>query len=354
MSAATYYVAPYGSDGNPGVADAPFLTLQQAVNMAGPGDTVVVRDGTYGPGGAVTGGDDSSNNASAVVLGNSGAPDAWITIQSENKWGAVLDCQMQCDSYFNLLNSSYVNIQGFVITRGYKEGIHSNDAAHHIILRGNRIEYIANRSTSSTLGMDGIYTNANCHDFVIDGNVFHDIGRTDQNWLDHGLYLHGSNFTIMNNIFYNIPNGWSIQAADGLSNVLIANNTFVFPNGGGHDGQIMLWNSLSNLYILNNILYGPKNHAVSRYQANLNGCAIANNLVFGVSDAIADGTGCGVAATQIGDPNFVNLQAPFDFHVYADSPAIGTGLPLPTVTDDFDGNARAQGPMGLGAYAMTQ
>ena len=29
-----------------------------------------------------------------------------------------------------------------MITRGYKEGIHSNDAAHNIILRGNRFEYI--------------------------------------------------------------------------------------------------------------------------------------------------------------------------------------------------------------------
>jgi hypothetical protein len=309
-----------------------------------------VRDGTYGPAGAVTGGDNSGNNASAVVLVNSGAPDAWITIQSENKWGAVLDCEMQCDSYFNLRNSSYINIQGFVITRGYKEGIHSNDSAHHIILRGNRIEYIANRSTSSTLGMDGIYTNANCHDFVIDGNVFHDIGRTDNNWLDHGLYLHGSNFTIMNNIFYNIPHGWSIQAADGLSNVLIANNTFVFPNGGGQDGQIMLWNSLSNLYIMNNIFYGPKN-AITRYAATMNTCVIVNNLVFGVYDAIADGTGCGVALTRIGDPYFFNLQAPFDFHVYGNSPAIGTGLPLTTVTDDFDGNLRGAMSADLGAYA---
>ena len=232
LSAATFYVAPDGSDSNPGSASAPFLTLQQAVNTAFAGDTVVVRDGTYGHENSVTGGDSSNNQSSPVVLYNSGSPGAPITIKAENQWGAVLDCELLCDAYINLYNASYIVIQDFVITRGYKEGIHSNDSAHHITLQGNRIEYIANRSSSSTLGLSGMYTNPNCHDFIIDGNQFHDIGRTDANWLDHALYLHGSNFTITNNLFYNIPHGWSIQAADGLNNVVIANNYVRIPASG--------------------------------------------------------------------------------------------------------------------------
>ena len=231
LSAATYYVATNGNDGNSGSASAPFLTLQQAVNSAAAGDTVVVFDGTYGNNNAVTGGDSDGNEHSAVTLYNSGAPGAPITITSANQWGAVLDCQMLCDSYFNLYNASYIVIQNFVITHGYKEGIHSNDSAHDITLQGNRIEYIANRPSSATTGLDGMYVNPNCYNFTITGNTFHDIGRTNANQLDHGLYLHGSNITITNNVFYNIPNGFSIQAADGLSNVLIANNTFAFPGG---------------------------------------------------------------------------------------------------------------------------
>jgi len=218
--AAAYYVAPAGSDSNPGTLAAPFLTLQQGVNRAVAGDTVIVRDGTYGHVNSVTGGDSSGNEYAPVVLYNSGTAGAWITIKAEHKGAAVLDCEMLCDAYINLGNASYIVIQDLVITRGYKEAIHSNDSAHHITLRGNRLEYIANRSTSTTLGLDGLYANPNCHDFIIDGNVFHDIGRTNVNWLDHGLYLHGSNYTIINNVFYNIPHGWSIQTADGLSNVL--------------------------------------------------------------------------------------------------------------------------------------
>jgi len=327
LTAATYYVATDGSDGNPGSATAPVRTLQRAANMALAGDTVVVRDGTYGHENAVTGGDSGDNESTPVVLYNSGIPGAPITIKAENQWGATLDCELLCDAYINLYNASYIVIQDFVITRGYKEGVHSNDSAHHITLRGNRFEYIANRSSSSPLGLSGMYTNQNCHDFIVDGNIFHDIGRTDANWLDHALYLHGTNFTITNNLFYNIPHGWSIQAADGLNNVLIANNTFAFPQGGGQDGQIMLWNSQSSLTIENNIFYNAKNYAITRYSSTIGNCSIDHNLIYGASAMIADTSGCSVGATQNADPAFINASSfPFDFHLRAGSPAIGTGI----------------------------
>ena len=352
LSAATYYVSTTGSDSNPGTDVAAFLTLQKAVNSAFAGDTIVVFDGTYGPGNAVTGGDSSGNEASPVTLYNSGTPSAPITIMSANQWGAVLDCQLICDAYINLYNASYIVIQNFVITRGYKEGIHSNDSAHHITLQGNRFEYIANRSSSATTGLDGMYVNPNCHDFVISGNIFHDIGRTNLNQLDHGLYLHGTNFTITNNLFYNIPHGWSIQAADGLSNVLIANNTFAFPQGGGAPGQIMLWNTQSNLTIQNNIFYNPTSYAINRFSSTLNGCSLNNNLVYGASGMMSDSSGCSVGPTQTGDPDFVNpTSTPLDFHLQASSPAIGIGISLAAVSADFSGIARPQNDLGAYQYS---
>lgn len=353
LAAATFYVATNGSDSNPGSASAAFRTLQRAANAAFAGDTVVVRDGTYGHENSVTGGDSSGIQNSPVVLYNSGSPGAPITIRAENQWGAVLDCESLCDAYIDLYNSSYIVLQNFVITRGYKEAIHSNDSAHHITLQGNRFEYIANRSSSSTLGLSGLYTNQNCHDFIIDGNVFHDIGRTDANWLDHGLYLHGSNFTITNNLFYNIPHGWSIQAADGLNNVLIANNTFAFPQGGGQDGQIMLWNTQSNLTIENNIFYNAKNYAITRYSSTIGNCSIDHNLIYGASAMMADTSGCTVGTTQSGaDPGFVNpLSAPFDFHLSAGSPAIGVGIQIPAASSLTSGLVRAlNAGTDLGAY----
>jgi hypothetical protein len=45
--AATYYVSPSGADANSGTLAAPFATLQKAVNLANPGDTIYMRGGTY-------------------------------------------------------------------------------------------------------------------------------------------------------------------------------------------------------------------------------------------------------------------------------------------------------------------
>lgn len=45
--ASSYYVATDGDDGNPGTLAEPFRTIQKAADMAEPGDTVVIRGGTY-------------------------------------------------------------------------------------------------------------------------------------------------------------------------------------------------------------------------------------------------------------------------------------------------------------------
>lgn len=46
-SATTHYVSDTGRIDNPGTWDAPFLTIQQALDQAGPGDWVLVREGTF-------------------------------------------------------------------------------------------------------------------------------------------------------------------------------------------------------------------------------------------------------------------------------------------------------------------
>ena len=46
-SATTYYVAPGGNDAASGSSFAPWATLQHAVETIAPGDTILVRSGTY-------------------------------------------------------------------------------------------------------------------------------------------------------------------------------------------------------------------------------------------------------------------------------------------------------------------
>jgi hypothetical protein len=47
LCAATFFVAPAGSDDNPGTQAKPFATVQRAQDAASPGDTVYIRGGTY-------------------------------------------------------------------------------------------------------------------------------------------------------------------------------------------------------------------------------------------------------------------------------------------------------------------
>jgi len=354
-SAATYYVAVNGNDGKSGSRQTPFRTLERAASAARAGDTVIVEDGTYGPGNSETGGDSDPNNHSAVKLMHSGKPDDWITFRAEHKWGATLDCELRCDNYIDLYNSSYIVIQDFVITRGFKEGIHSNDAAHHITIKGNRIENIANRFSSVGVGLDGMYTNRRCHDFIIEGNVFRNIGRTNKVALDHALYLHGTNFAVVNNLFYDIPHGWSIQVADGTENLLIANNTFAFTNADGQSGHIMLWDSQNGVTIRNNIFYRPRNFAVTRYHSKLSSCVLDHNMIYGADGVLEDSKDCRVSDNRVGvDPKFVNpTNAPYDFRLQPNSPAVQAGAPVSAVLTDIDGRFRAPSAAAdLGAYAV--
>lgn len=47
MNGRIYHVAKQGSDRNPGTAESPFLTIQQAAETAEAGDRIVVHEGEY-------------------------------------------------------------------------------------------------------------------------------------------------------------------------------------------------------------------------------------------------------------------------------------------------------------------
>src|ERR1700687_2415418 len=357
-SAATYYVATTGSDSNPGTLASPFRHLTTAAATATqPGDTVIVMDGTYDNEGIV------APNV-VVILYYSGTAGNPITFRAQNRGKAILDSMnssttTSCDgasAYFGLKNASFIVIQGFVIQRGCDSGIQTNGAAHDITIRWNEIRNIANHTVTDQIGRNGIYLHASEYNFTFYGNSFHDIGRTDGQTLlhfDHGIYSQGQNMTIVNNIFYNMNRGFSIQTADGASNWLVANNMFAFGNANGQAGQIMFWNNNSNITVRNNIFYNPNGSALTRYSATITGSAFDHNLIYGVSTVISDVTGFTIGINQIGaSPLFVNAStAPYDFHAQLGGAGIDAGVNLSAGLFDFEGVARPQGPStDVGAY----
>jgi len=377
----SYYVATTGSDSNPGTQAAPLRTIQQAVNLAKAGDTVVVQDGTYGPEGHYTCGTICSQKgyAAPVVFYNSGTASAPITIAAQNKWGATLDCNLPygysgdgtdgvqaCDTYFDFQsNASYITIRDFQITRGYWSGANVNGASNHNIkFSGNHFHDIGNRhytvpSGTESYGIVGVYAGTATSSITFDGNVFNNIGRlptsgqssTDYNH-DHGLYLYNGPYAVTNNVFYNNAAGWGIQISPGTHDASIQNNTFAYANPQ-QDGQIMLWGNNSNIAIQNNLFYKPRNYAIATWQASESNTSIDTNMIccsgVGVIDTAASGVAVSNETTNV-DPVFASPSTG-DFHLQSTSPAIDGGVTIPSVTADLEGVLRPQGAgYDLGAY----
>jgi Protein of unknown function (DUF1565) len=353
LGAATWYVAPAGSDTNPGTQQQPFRTVAEGVAAAVPGDTILLGDGIYGA---------EDHTGFPVRITSAGTPSAWITLKAQNKWGAVLDCQNAadaaqtgCSGYIYLdTGAAYWVFQDLVFQHGYEFGISSNStpSAHDILVRGCRFEYIGRHPSFSQYGIVGFYAGPGAYNLTFNSNVFHDIGRDSGSYIshDHGLYLHSASTTIVNNIFYAPITGWGVQTASGFGG-LIANNTFAFAmqNNGG---QLMLWDANGSVTVRNNIFYNPTSgFAVNSSGLTISGaCSIDHNLVFGGTAGSV--SACPASDNFIDDPLFGNAQnPPYGFQLQAGSPVIGNGLPIPGLNFDFAGNPRPQGqPPDIGAF----
>ena len=362
--ASTYYVSTGGNDSNSGSARAPFRHLSKAAAAARhPGDTVLVMDGTYDNEGVLA---TLNGDGSVVNLNYSGTADKPITFRAINRGKVILDAMNSspfgCNGawgYFDLRDASFIVIQGFVIQRGCFAGIRSNAHAHDITIRWNEIRNIGNRSNLiGTLYSAGIYLNSGEFNFTFDGNVFHDIGGSTPKY-EHAIYTSASNINIVNNVFYSNIHGWGVQTAGGV-NILIANNTFVFPNPNV-DGQLVLWDnekpgSLANVTVRNNIFFGPRDTAVvTVLKAPISGtCTIDHNITT-VGRIFDDRYPCDLGSNLVNtNPKLVNTGAPpYDFHVQPGSPGIGAGVRVDNLPDDCDGAPRsAHAGFDVGAYAF--
>jgi Right handed beta helix region len=351
-----YFVDPKGVDSHPGTRLAPFKTIQRAADVAGPGDTVIVRVGRYtGP-------------SRIVSLTRGGAPGAWLTFRSERAGGALLDGrngESQEAWYFGP-QVAYVQVEGFEITGLQEHGFDTyGGGVHDLLISHNHVHHIGRNCTDTSNGRTGASLGEGTHRVTFDGNVWHNIGRfapgesgctpANQNYQkhDHAIYVADADeITITNNVFYNLPRGWAVHRyfsrgtpSHGLT---IVNNTFVGANPY-RPGQIILATPTSGLRIENNIFYAPEEAALSFEDLDFPGAVVRYNMTYAAGTKV--GRPKGVTFGKNWEKTDPRLAGGIDFHLRSDSPAIDVGLSEPGVTHDADGVARPRGAgYDLGAY----
>ena len=401
---ATYYVATNGNDTWPGSSSQPWATLQYAVDTIAPGDTIIVRAGTYAgcriefSGTAVAPKTLMAETVGAVTV-NALGPRARHSgiIEIENYDAAVnywvvdglvsngmnhlyrpvdarsIDTQMNTnitirnctaiDGYMTGIFAAFTNyalVENCTSYSNNEHGIYVNNSSDYGVVRGNvmysNVSLGCHMNGDKSMGGDGIMSN-----WLLEKNISHDNGS-------NGFDGDGVDYTIWrNNLVYdNTSKGIHLTAVDGAVNPRydrIYNNTIVNkvgsyypvnflkgkPRTGGNNNSIM--NNILYHYDYNNSMRGSIDY-VSTWEPTLTSDYNVVINRFGMDDNKRRYTlaqwqstfGQDLHSTLCTDASALWVDpAAKDFHLKATSPAVNAGTTLAEVTDDIEGTSRPQG-----------
>lgn len=164
---ATYYVSPTGSNDNSGASDQPWLTFSYAINAARAscGDTLVLKDGTYG---------DGTNTGKLSIVGLECTAGNELTVKAENQRKAKI-VDDGSGKAVNITDSAYIIVDGLYARSADKSGVSRGypfytTRNHHITLR-NLVARNPNRYNNVH-----VFAIENSEDVLIEdseGYVFH-------------------------------------------------------------------------------------------------------------------------------------------------------------------------------------
>jgi parallel beta-helix repeat protein len=410
--AATYYVATNGQDSNTGSSLTPWLTLQHAVETIAPGDTILVRAGTYAgcrirnsgqqtapktlmsetPGAAVivTPGPQNSHS-SLIEIENgsgsnvtdwiidgfevSGSPHHGVDIRITDRI-TVRNCYVHDSSPSGtgtgifLAFSDHPTIENNESSDNTEHGIYQSNSGDHPIIRGNTVHHNGgagvhmNGDVSQKPG-DGIISFA-----VVENNTIFENGRNGAS----GINADGVDDSIFrNNLLYNNhASGISLFSADGAhgsSRNKVYNNTIVQASDGrwciniakSAKGRA----SATGNIVQNNVISTerPDKGSIAVYSTAAGVLSSDHNVVVNrfsttggtsVTSTLAQWQALGYDVhSMISTPAALFVDpASEDYHLKFGSPAGNAGTNLaPDVTTDLDGIARPQGgAFDIGGY----
>ena len=315
-SGKSFYVAPTGSDSNPGTSAAPWLTIQHAASTVPAGSTVYVAAGTY------------NESINVTVSGTSSAP---ITFTGES--GAIVSgtgltpSTSQTQGLWNIgsatpagVDVSNITIQGFTIENYTTSNANACPAGIWISGASNGIQILNNTITNITTTSEK------------EGNAFGISAYGTETTAINGLVISG-------NTVYGLKTGNSetVNVDGNVTNFTITNNTI-------HDNDNIGIDAIGGEGV------GPSGSDYARYGE------ISGNTVYNIS-AIdnagegnqydADGIYCDTCAYVVIERNLVHNC---DLNIEVASEHSGKYSQYVTVRNNVVYNANSVG-ISIGGYA---
>src|SRR5712691_12038585 len=250
-SAATFYVAPNGNDTFNGSSSAPWATLQHAVETIAPGDTILVRSGTY----------------AGCRIRNSGTTTAPNTLARDAGATVVINTPGPQNSHTSLIEIE--NGSGTDVTDWIVDGFEVANSPHHgIDIRiTNRITIrncYAHHSAPTSSG-DGIFLAFSQHPLIENNEVafnsehgIYDSNSADYPTIRGNRSHHNSGGGIQLNADFSsrCPCGTTVR--DGIISFALLENNVIYENGAPNGGSLNM-DGVDDSLFRNNLLYG--NHA---------------------------------------------------------------------------------------------
>ncbi len=267
-----FYVAQTGNNAEAGSYEAPWRTIQHAINQVTPGDTIYVREGIY------------EELINIDKIGN--IEQGLITIQPYKNEKVVIDGQNvevtnSNRAAFSIKDAQGISIQGFEIRNittnnedHYPAGVLIRGASKHIELLNNNIHHIANYAEEGNAHGIIVYGNRSeaIHHITIRKNEVHHLTLGSSESLTFSGNI--TDFVIDHNFMHN-NNNIGIDIA-GYYNACEEVDCIDFSRKGIISNNVVIKNSSAQ-----NIAYGGDNSAAGIYIDGSKDIEIINNLVSG-------------------------------------------------------------------------